>query len=351
MTAGLALACGEVPWEREVLEAIAQSAEPAAARRYVDMGALAQDAGSGALGAVVLMSPAVRGFDAKPVHAVVASGAHVVVLLDTIRPPWLADSGLDCRELVSVHFPSLVDELVRYADAGDQATDAAGAQGVITVFAGVGGGVGTTTLAWIHAQRHAESLVIDAHETHPSLGFLCGADASSSTLLQASSALLSDQDAQLRAHAIEGRFLTLPLGGSGELGERDASMLADACTEQASHTIVDAGALGDSTLGEALLGRARRLVLVTTGTPMGMVRLPGAVERSRREGLDITVVVNRFRESLASSGRAKSAVRGLAERSCGLVPVFIDDEPALFDHAWLSGDWRQVAKGVPGFSA
>jgi hypothetical protein len=351
VTLSLALACGEVPWERELLEAVGQSAGFSMARRYVDVDTLARDAGSGGLGGVVLMSPAVRGFDAKPVLAVAASGAYVVVLLDTIRPPWLATSGLDCRERGEVHFATLLDELVRYA--GSDAPEPAGGatRGAVTVFAGVGGGVGVSTLAWIDALRRPDALLVDAHVTHPSLGFLCGADADSATLLRSIAELSRDPDARLQDHVVAQRVLTLPLAGAEGFGEREATMLVDAAAEQYAEVVLDAGDLAGAVVSDGLWDRVQRLVLVTTAAPMGLVRLPGAIDTVRRDGLEINVVVNRFRESVASSSRAKSAIRGLVERSCGLTPMFVDEDSASFDHAWLRGDWQLVEQVVPRFGS
>lgn len=340
MTASLALACGEVPWERDILEAIGERPGLAVAKRYVDIGALAADAKSGTLAPVLLMSPAVRGFDAKPVLALAASGVHLVVVLDTVRPPWLDDSGLDCRERSELQLPSLLDELEGFATLGPTARPDDGVTGRITVFAGVSGGVGVSSLAWIASLRRPSALLIEAHSDAPLLGFLCGADASTATLLDALAA-----QSPLVEHGIDRRVLTLPLAGAPQLGEREAVLLADMATAQFSDTIVDAGPISSSTFADGLLDRAQRLVLVATAAPSGVLRLPGALERVRRGGLDITLVVNRFRESAAGSTHARAAIRGLVERSCGLTPVFIDEDPA-FDAGWLDGDWRPLLASV-----
>ena len=110
MRTGLALGCGEVSWEREIVQLASQHAELAISRRYVDVSSMVQDQQSGTLGSVLLLSPALRGFDAKPVLALAAGGTQMIVLLDTVRPPWLLGSELDVREVSEVHFPTLVDE-------------------------------------------------------------------------------------------------------------------------------------------------------------------------------------------------------------------------------------------------
>lgn len=340
MTTALALACGEVPWERDILEAIGQRPGFVVAKRYVDVGTLLADAKSGALAPVLLMSPAVRGFDAKPVLAVAATGVHIVVVLDSVRPPWLTTSGLDCRERTELHLPSLFEEFETYVmpDAG-LAVDA-DPGGRVTVFAGVSGGVGVSSLAWIQSLRQPEALLVDAHTTQPLLGFLCGADADDATLLDALATRSTQPACGSGRHV-----LTLPLGGAPELGEREASILVEAATAQYGETIVDAGPIGVSAFADALLERAHRLVLVATAAPSGVLRLPGALERVRRDGLEVTLVVNRFRESAAGSRHARVAIRGLVERSCGLSPVFVDEDPE-FDAGWLDGEWCKPLASV-----
>lgn len=346
MMAGLALACGEVPWEREILEAISQRQDLTVAKRYVDVGALTADAKVGTLGSVLLMSPAVRGFDAKPVLALAASGVHIVVVLDTVRPPWLSASGLDCRERSQLHLPTLLDDLERRANATASVTAETESSGRLTVFAGVSGGVGVTSLAWLESLRQPASLLVDAHTALPLLGFLCGAAATTSTLLDAVNALERGSQESLAHFGIGGRMLTLPLGGAPELGEREAGLLVAAATSEFANTMIDAGPLRMSTFADALVDRAQRLVLVATAAPSGVLRLPGALDGVRRDGLEVTLVVNRFRESAAGSKHARTAIRGLVERSCGLSPVFVDDDPQGFDTAWLDGDWRGPLNAV-----
>lgn len=348
MTVGLALACGEVPWERNILEAIAQHPALAVAKRYVDVGTLISDAKSGALAPVLLMTPAVRGFDIKPVLAIAATGVHLVIVLDTVRPTWLEGSGLDCRERSDLHLPSLLEEFERCATRDDRTVDEPA--GRLTVFAGVSGGVGVTSLAWIQSLRQPSALLVDGHIALPLLGFLSGADAAAATLPEALRALETQPELTLAGQGVGGRVLTLPLGGMSELGEREAGMLVDAAAVEFSDTLIDAGPVHSSHFADALLDRAQGLVLVATAAPSGVLRLPGALESVRRDDLEITLVINRFRESAAGSRHARTAIRGLVERSCGITPVFVDDDAAGFDAAWLDGDWRGPLSCVRLFS-
>lgn len=350
MKQGLALGCGEVPWEREIVQLASQHDELTIARRYVDVPSMVQDLRSGVLGSVLLLSPAVRGFDAKPVMALAEAGAQMVVLLDTVRPPWLLASDLDVREVAEVHFPTLVDELARRSRADAPMLDDRLGTGVITAFAGVSGGVGVTSLAWLHAQRHSGSLLIDGHTALPLLGFLCGEDATSATLLDATHALETDPGVRLSDHAARGGVLTLPLAGEFGLGEREAELVLAAAAAQYAHTVIDLGPLDTSPFAAAVIARSHQLVLVSTAAPSGVLRLPAALAQVRRAGLDITVVINRLRESAAGSRQARAAIRGLVERSCDTTPTFVDDDSALFDAAWLDGNWQRAMAVVPALT-
>jgi MinD-like ATPase involved in chromosome partitioning or flagellar assembly len=239
----------------------------------------------------------------------------------------------------------LLDDLERYASSDTRVAPLPEAEGRVTLFAGVSGGVGATTLAWMESLRSPTALLIEAHVMAPLLGFLCELDADSASLLDALQALTHDPEGRLVTHAAGGRVLTLPLAGAPELGEREAALLIEAASRQFAHTLIDAGPLGNSAFAASLLDRAHRLVLVSTAAPSGVLRLPGALDSARRDGLDITIVVNRFRNSAAGSKHARSAIRGLVERSCGLSPLFVDDNPA-FDGAWLDGAWQELLQAV-----
>ena len=347
MTTNVALAFGEVPWEREILHSISAHPRLQITRRYVDVHALLADMKQGALAPAVLMSPALRGFDEKPVLELARTGVHVVVVLDTIRPPWLSGSSLDCRERSQLLVPSLLEEIEQIGEPVCVSQGSNTPTGELTVFAGVSGGVGVTSLLWISALRAADALVVDANVAAPMLGFLCGADAASAALREAVLAVGNGRQTDLASVAWQRRFLTLPLGGDRELDERDATALAEAAGTQFARVMVDAGAVGSSPFGDALINRAEHLVLVATAAPSGVLRIPGALAQCRRDDLRITVVVNQFRTSVADSRRARSAIRGLVERSCALTPIVLDDDREGFDRAWLDADWRTLTKAVP----
>ncbi len=345
MNASFALACGEVSWERQLLEAIERASEPIEVRRYVDVNAVAASAEARELGAVVILSPALRGFAQDPIERI-GRATRVVVLIDSIRPPWLADTSLDCRVLASLNFTLLVEEL--QSESSSTSRDAPDAlRGGLTVFAGTSGGVGVTSLAWLRAVQHPDALVVDANIRAPLMAFLAGAEAQSATLLEAVAALAKDPSAPLREHQLLGRVLTLPLAGGLDLGEREAQVLADAASAQFAQTIVDVGPLRDDSFARALVSRAHRLVLVATAAPSGVLRLPEALASVRREDMTIDIVINRLRDSAAGSAHARVAIRGLVERACGLSPHFVEEDAVGFDGAWLSGDWKQLADRLP----
>jgi hypothetical protein len=345
MKASLALACGEVSWERQLLEAIERSPDPIEVRRYVDVNAVAASVEARELGAILIVSPALRGFAQDAIERI-GRVTPLVVLIDSIRPPWLATAGLDCREVSSLNFASLVEELQSESTSIPREIPDALCGG-LTIFAGTSGGVGVTSLAWLRAVQEPDALVVDANTRAPLMAFLAGAEAQSASLLDAIAALANEPRAPLREHQVLGRVLTLPLAGSLDLAEREAQLLADAASAQFAQTIIDIGPLQDDGFARALLGRAHRLVLVATAAPSGVLRLPEALASIRREEMTVDVVINRLRDSAAGSAHARSAIRGLVERACGLSPQFVEEDPVGFDSAWLSGDWKRLAHRLP----
>ena len=345
MKASFALACGEVSWERQLLEAIERWPDPIEVRRYVDVNAVAASVAARELGTILILSPALRGFEQDAIERI-GRVTRLVVLIDSIRPPWLAASGLDCRDLSSLNFTLLVEELQSESTPTTRDTPDALCGG-LTIFAGTSGGVGVTSLAWLRAVQEPDALVVDANVRAPLMAFLAGAEAQSATLLDAIAALANEPRASLREHQVLGRVLTLPLAGSHDLGEREAQVLADAASAQFARTIVDIGALQDDGFARALLGRAHRLVLIATAAPSGVLRLPEALASIRREEMTIDVVINRLRDSAVGSAHSRAAIRGLVERACGLSPQFVEEDPLGFDSAWLSGDWKQLLHRLP----
>lgn len=341
----LCLACGEVQWERALLEALRDADETIEIHRFVDLDSLVAHVRRSSSTVFVVMSPALRGFAAKPIEALAGSGTRIVIIRDSVRPPWLDSSALDIRERDGLHFAAFAPELVQLARTETSAGDQESEGGCITVFVGSSGGVGVTTLAWLYAQSRAGSLLVDGNTAQPLCGFLAGADASSATLMSALATLLHQPDARI-GDAPPARVLTLPVDGEGGLAARDADILLSAAAAQYAEVVIDAGVVGGSPFASACLERADRVVLVTTAEPRGVLRLPTAMRVVRREGLDVTVIVNRLRDSAVGSRHARSALRSLTERTCDATPRFVDDDPQQFDAAWIDGDWRKLQAAV-----
>lgn len=336
----IALACGEVPWEREVIDAVAQSPAVRLDRRYVDVGAPGVDAKAGTLAQVVIMSPALRGFDAKPVLAL-ASAAHIVVLLDSIRPPWLAGAALDCRELVATHMPSLIDELAALPLSGASTSVVARSEtgADIVVFTGTGGGVGTTSLAWLEFGRQPAAVIVDAASA-PALGFLAGSEAGTSSLIDALAALRRGGDGEVLGPEPAARVLSVATPDVDLLGTAEADYLLDVLQQRSVPVIVDAGAPPLSAFAQALIARATQCVVVTSASPMGLLRIPQTMAQITAPSSRL--VVNRFRDSLARGPRARAAIRDLVERTCGARPLLLDEDALGFDRAWIRGDWQTL---------
>lgn len=342
MTTQLALACGEVPWERSAIEAVEQQESLQLHRRYVDTASLVADARSGTLAPIVVMSPALRGFEERAIRALAASDVRLVIVLDSIRPPWLDGSGLDCRELAAIRWSSLLASLA--ADVPASTTPLPGDSGRITVFLGAGGGVGTTSLAWIAARASADRILLDAAE-RPSLAFLAGADASSNTLVTLVRRLREDGAVDPRSVAIDGRVLTLEPDAHLELSERDVDPLLDAVHAHGLHLVVDAGSLRGTGFAAALVARASTTVLVAAASPPGILALAHALPLP--DDRTAVVLLNRFRDSLGRGARGRTAASGLVERVCGVRPYLVEDAVDAFDRAWLHGDWTSLADSVP----
>lgn len=342
MKAAVALACGEVPWERSIIEAIEGSPFLQVQRRYVDASTLLADARAGLLTPAVLMSPALRGFDDKPLRALAAAGIRPVVVLDTIRPDWLPGSGLECVELANVNWPELLESLV--VDTPSVAPDTTGQGADVTVFVGAGGGVGVSSLAWITASRSEHLLLVEAAAA-PALAFLAGEDAASNTLRTLTDRLRIDASADPRVDAVRGNVHTLRHGAAEELSAHDAQLLLESAHRHGVRLIVDAGALPCASFPAALLAQASRVVLVASACPTGILALaqtlPTVVDRPH------VVVLNRLRDSLAPGTRGRVAIGNLVERTCGARPIIVDDAVAAFDRGWLHGDWTTPAQTLP----
>ncbi len=343
MTTGVGMACGEVAWERAVLAEAGLHGELEVARRYVDVAGMERDARTGRLPAVIIMSPALRGFLEAPVKAL-SSATHVIVLLDSIRPPWLLGSGLDCREVDSLDIAAFVDGLAGLAPpAGGKAHGQPFGAGVVTVFMGVSGGSGTSSLAHLYARSRPESLLVEGDCLHPSLAFLLGRTAASPPLAEA-------MDGEIGGEALvrlagEERALTLTIGAGDEPSPTAFLRVVERASRCCPEVIVDAGS--DSPFLEPLLARCDRLVVVTPATPLGIVRVCSLGSRIPRPPGGVAVIANRARNSAIGGPRWTNAVRTVVERETGLDPVFVADDVEGFDRAWLSGDWQPLGGAVP----
>lgn len=342
MTVSLAIACGEVGWERDLLAQAQEREDVAVAKRYVDMVGIERDERAGALPHVVVMSPALRGFLEKPVRSL-AMHAYVVVLVDSIRPPWLAASGLDCRDIVGLDVDALLAELATIVEPRAQIPREVPAMGAVTAFVGVGGGVGTTTLALLHARSHPDAVLIDGDATQPALGFMLGRSSTDCGLGEAMGREHTAGD--LRALAGEDRVLTLSRATGATIGGAEMQRMLDVAAEQFPEVVVDAGS--QSPLRDAILERCDRLVVVAAATPLGIVRLCSDGARNQHPLGGVAVIVNRFRDSALGSGTAAGALRALVEAEVGLRPTLVADDTAAFDQAWLDGDWRRLQSLLP----
>lgn len=345
MTAGLALACGEVPWERDVIEAAGESDGLHLQRRYVDAASLVADAKAGVLAPMLIMSPALRGFDERALQSLAGAGARPIIVLDGIRPTWLDVSDPRCRELAEVRWPQLLEALL---------IDAAPAQQVptsrpvpITVFIGVGGGAGTTSLAWIAALAAPDALLLDAAE-RPALGFLAGVDAASNTLAGLIDRLRAGERLDPRSVAIDRRVHTLRPGVDEEFTDGDVELLLDAAQPHGVQLVVDAGTWPCRPFAAGLLSRATRVVVVASACPPGILALSRVAPQF--SGQTASVVLNRFRDTLARGPRGRMAIADLVERMCGARPHIVEDATAAFDGAWLRGDWAVASRSVPSLA-
>lgn len=343
MTTSIAIACGEVAWERDILAELGRHDDLEVTRRYVDVAGIERDLPAGRLPPVIIMSPALRGFVEKSVHSV-STATHVVVLVDSIRPPWLATSALDCREVLGLDVRAFVDGLAALAQVpgpGPTQPDAGG--GAITLFTGVSGGVGTTSLAHLHARSVAGALLVEADTTHPSLAFLLGRTGSASGLADAIAAGVDAEEFARLAGAE--RALAMSPGEATDLVPADLLRLVDHVSRSGAEVVVDAGS--DPLLIDALADRCDRLVLVTAATPIGVVRACSLGPRLVRPAGGVAIIANRARDSAIGGTRWMNAVRDIVERETGIDPVFVADDVPGFDRAWLTGDWRPLDGAVP----
>lgn len=336
------MAVGEVAWERELLTAIGANREVEVGRRHVDLGAI--DDGD----ALLITCPSVRGFTESTVRALQAR-RRVLVIVDSIRPPWIADAGLDSRDIATVDFDALVTECTELDPTPRLQLVRSANRGRITAFVGVSGGVGATTLAWMYAQQRPTSLLIDCNVDQPALALLVGNGARTSTLRSALRALDRTGSVQINEHATRrsgsAAVLGLSMHADDAVGPGEFARLLVVAAEQFPEVVLDGGALGGGVL-DTVLDSIDHLVLVTAATPLGMVRL--CAQSAVWTQCDTTVVVNRVRTSAAGSRHAATAMRNVVESELGTVPLLVPDLVQDCDRGWLRGEWGAMADVLAG---
>ncbi len=294
MTVRCALALGEVPWERDVLDAAERDCNVILARRYVDAEEVLRD--RAAPPEVLIASPALRGFSLKSLSAIGALGVRIIIIVDTIRPTWLADAGFTLVERAALDVEALFAGLTTQGPTQRR-------RGVRTVFVGTGGGVGTTTLACAYAGHVPGARFVEADASRSSAALLLGPD-------------------HPGVHPLSAQ------------GTRD--LVPTALQDEAHPVVLDGGVLQDACTWIDDM----RLVLVTPATPLGIVRVCSAAETHSAHAAGLIIVLNRVRSSAVGSNRGGAAMRALVERATGIDPILIPDRTDLCDAAWLRGDVR-----------
>lgn len=329
------VAVGEVPWERGLLTAIAANRDVDMGRRLVDIAAPAD------VSEVLITCPSVRGFD-EPALNRWSSQARVIVLLDSVRPPWLEGSEIDSREVEDVVFDELIAECAQLRPTPRLQLVQKPDRAVITAFAGVSGGVGVTTLAWMFARQRPEALLIDCNIHQPALGLLVGNGARTSTLRAAVRELVRSGSVDLRSHAVRqqhsAHVLGLSLHGDDrdEISVQDMAQLLVEASEQFPEVVIDFGAL-DEHRWDALLDHVDKLAVVAVATPLGLVRLCAKANSWTEH--PTAIVVNRVRESAAGSRHVATAMRNLVASELGQAPTLVNELLVDCDRGWLSGHW------------
>jgi len=336
------VAVGEVPWERELLTAIAANRDVQMGRRLVDIATTSEATD------VLITCPSVRGFDQEAVLQR-ATQTRVVVLRDSIRPPWLDGSDLDVRDVVDVMFDELIAECAQLQPTPRLQLVRAVDRAPITAFVGVSGGVGGRTLAWMYARQHPNALLIEGNVARPALGLLVGTGTRTSTLRMAVRELDRNPTADLRQLAVpqakRAAVLALALHGDDgtDVSPSDVARLLVVAAEQFPEVVIDFGPIGGHPW-EGILDHVDRLVVVATATPLGLVRL--CAHSGAWSQHPTAIVVNRIRESAAGSRHVAAAMRNLVEAELGQAPTLVGDFVADCDRGWLSGHWGAMEHAV-----
>lgn len=336
------VAVGEVAWERSLLDAIAMNPDVQLGRRYVDLAAVTGDSD------MLIACPSVRGFTEEQV-ARLAHTRPLLILQDTVRPPWLATTSVQVREIAECSFAQCVLDCVELQPSPKLRLVPRENRGRVTAFVGISGGVGVTTLTWLFARGMSDALLIEGHERHPGLALLIGNGRPATTLGAAFGELRREGRVDLRTYAVrvnEGpAVLALPLDAN-EPSDVDAlAQVLVAGSQQFAQVIVDLGDRPHSELRQ-LLEHVDEIMLVTVATPLGLVRLCADSARWQSPERKVTVVVNRVRASAAGSRHVATAMRNVVRTELGCDPVLVPDLAADCDRGWLSGDWGAMASAA-----
>lgn len=335
------IAVGEVPWERELLSALAAHPDLDIGRRLVDLAALEDGT------TPLITCPSVRGFTEDRVRRMMTHRS-VIIIADSIRPPWLLEQKIAFHDARTVDFADVVAACANIDPSPRLQLVKQPNRGRITVFIGVSGGVGVSTLVWMYGLRFPNALLIDANPCNPSLALLANGERDSylAAMREHQRSGTIDIAASQRRSGSGPAILTLPL----DCDVRPEFLAAErwrflvAAAEQYEDIVLDAGALGDD---DELLAYADRVVLVATATPLGLVRLcarAGGVQQQ-----ELIVIVNRVRETAAGSRHAAAAITDVVRTELGRTPMLIHDEVAACDRGWLTGEWdRNLVDSMSG---
>lgn len=329
------IAVGEVSWERELLSALAAHPDLDIGRRLVDLALVEHSA------TPLITCPSVRGFTEERIRRLMAH-RPVIIIADSIRPPWLIDHGITFHDAAVVDFQDVVSECANIDPSPRLQLVQQPNRGRLTAFVGVSGGVGVSTLVWTYARCRPSTLIVDANVLHPSLGMLVDAGVNRDSYriavreyLQSGSVDFDQIASQQRGGAC---VLTLPIDEDvrGTLRDDDAWRFLLAATSRFDDVILDAGIVNDDV---ELLRNVDRVILVTTATPLGLVRLCTRATVIREHAQRLDIVVNRVRGTAAGSRHATTAIRELVRAELGQEPTLVEEDVVACDRGWLTGDW------------
>lgn len=334
------IACGNVAWERELLDACARAGVDHV-RRHVDAaGLLAAVAEPATVARLVITSPALRGFAERALQGVAAL-APTVIVVDGIEPEWLAASELDIRGRADFDAETWIAAAMNASVAPLPAPATAAAPAAdVTVYVGVSGGVGVTTLALEHAAAIDDCVVVEGNLRFPALAVAAGLPGDTRGWPEA----LEQQRPLSALHAC-GSVRVMPAHTADvDPGPQTFAHLLGLVP--AARIVVDAGCLAHDG-AVAAIGLADRVVVVADASPLGMVRLCLAAPEIRALQRPFTIVVNRVRASATGSARPGAAMSDIVRETFGVEPV-LQEQTAAFDTAWLRARWPARAHPATG---